>query len=105
MKVSVLIPTYNRSWGLRAALNSALEQTWHDLEVIVCDDASADDTQDVVAEFKDPRLTYFRQPKNAGMVGNWGKAIDLATGEALILLADDDVLRPSFVQSRVNAFR
>ena len=65
---SIVLPTYNRAWGLEPALRSVLAQTEPSFEVIVMDDASTDDTAKVAAAFVDPRVRYHRQPVNAGMV-------------------------------------
>jgi glycosyltransferase involved in cell wall biosynthesis len=101
--VTITIPTYNRSWGLRDALKSAFAQTYRPLEVIVSDDASPDDTQDVVREFTAPELIYHRQPQNVGMVPNWGYGVFAATGKYIVVLSDDDLLSPLFVEERVAA--
>jgi len=100
-RVSIIIPTYNRSWGLRRAVESALAQTFSNLEVIIVDDCSPDDTEAVARRFDDPRLRYLRQPHNVGMVANWGQGVALARGRYLVFLADDDLLHPTFVASRV----
>ncbi|HSP82091.1 MAG TPA: glycosyltransferase family 2 protein, partial [Myxococcaceae bacterium] len=103
--VSVIIPTYNRSWGLRLAMRSVLAQDYEDFELLVVDDASPDDTPRVVAEVEDSRLRYVRQPTNVGMTRNWGHGVTLARGEYLVLLADDDQLGPGFLSQRVAALR
>ena len=63
---TIAIPTYNRAAFLREAINSALNQTNLDFELIISDNASTDDTQTVVASIKDERLHYVRQPANLG---------------------------------------
>lgn len=100
--VSVIIPTYNRSWGLKIAIESVLAQTVRDFELVVVDDCSSDDTAGVVNSFEDSRITYFRQGKNVGMVANWGAGLSLATGEFVSFLMDDDYLRPTFLENRMK---
>jgi glycosyltransferase involved in cell wall biosynthesis len=102
--VSVVIPTFNRAWGLRRALESALAQTHPECEVIVMDDASTDETREVVGEFRNAGFIYRRQTSRAGMVGNWGKGLELASGDFLVFLADDDRLRPTFAEARLRSF-
>src|SRR4051794_22089991 len=68
--VSVVIPTYNRSWGLTRALQSVLAQTFQDYEIVVVDDASTDATAAVAATFSDPQIRYYRQPHNVGVASN-----------------------------------
>lgn len=64
--VSVVIPSYNRAALLPRAITSVLTQTFSDLECIVVDDGSTDQTEQVVAEFQDPRLRVIRLPDNGG---------------------------------------
>lgn len=98
--VTILIPTYNRAEFLREAIKSAVTQTHQELEIIVLDDASPDETALVVAEFSDdPRLRYVCHPNNLGIVGNWRAGIESAQGEFLCLLHDDDTFEPTFVEN------
>ncbi|MGA1847656.1 glycosyltransferase family 2 protein [Deferribacter abyssi] len=91
-KVSIIIPTYNRAKYLVQAIESALAQDYPNLEVVVSDNCSTDETQTVVKNFlNDKRFKYFRNEKNLGMVGNWRKALyEYITGEWAIILSDDD---------------
>lgn len=99
-KVSVLVPTYNRARFLRDAIQSALAQTHQNIEVLVLDDASPDDTAEMVAEFAgDARLAYIRHPENRGIVANWRAGIEAAHGDFFCLLHDDDTIEPSFVEA------
>jgi hypothetical protein len=100
--VSVVIPTFNRAWGLRKALESALAQTHPECEVIVVDDASTDDTREVVREFGDAAFLYRCQKSRVGMVRNWGEGLQISSGEFLVFLADDDRLGPTFAEARLR---
>lgn len=100
--VSIIIPTYNRSWGLQLAIKSVLAQTHQNYELFIVDDCSMDDTPEVVKSFRDERITYYRQPVNVGMVRNWGEALRLARSEYIIFLSDDDQLRPHFIKHRLK---
>ena len=105
--VSIVIPTYNRAEYLREAVKSALAQAYAPLEVIVIDDASTDETQDVVQSLAaessdDARLVYRRQEVNVGPNANWRAGIAAASGAFFCILADDDVLEPSFVERLVQ---
>lgn len=90
--VSVVIPTFNRAHMLGAAIESCLNQRDVDLEVVVCDNASADNTREVVAAYAgDRRLRYIRHPSNIGMIENWRSGIfEHARAEHFVLLSDDD---------------
>ena len=96
--VTILIPTYKRANYLRAAIRSALAQTYSAIEILVLDDASPDETPAVVAEFAgEPRLRSIRHPHNVGIAENWRLGIAAATGDFFCLLHDDDTLEPEFV--------
>lgn len=92
-KVSVIIPTFNRSGYLRQAVASVLAQTYSDFEIIVVDDGSTDDTAATVARFDDLRIVYLHQD-NAGrsVARNFGMA--RARGEFIAFLDDDDLFLP-----------
>lgn len=101
-KVSVCIPTRNRSDFLRRAIASALTQTYQDYEILVVDNASTDRTADVLATFSDRRIKYFRNEHDMGMVGNWNRCLQLATGEYVAFLHDDDIWLPNFLERMVE---
>lgn len=90
--VSIIIPTYNRAVLLEAALRSALDQDYDKIEVIVSDNASTDETSEVVRQYaNDIRVQYRRNEQNVGMVQNWRKAVvSDARGDWFIMLSDDD---------------
>ncbi|SNZ06178.1 Glycosyl transferase family 2 [Persephonella hydrogeniphila] len=91
-KVSIIIPTYNRANYLPQAIESALAQDYPNLEVIVSDNCSTDETPEVVKKYmSDKRFKYFRNKENIGMIRNWRKALyECATGDWAIILSDDD---------------
>jgi glycosyltransferase involved in cell wall biosynthesis len=103
--VTVGIPTHNRSDLLERALRSVLAQTYKDLEIIVSDDASSDDTPQRMSEFADPRIVYLRSEKNTGIARNTDKCLERATGELLLMLNDDDELEPSAIEKLSQPFR
>lgn len=100
---SVVIPTFNRSWGLRRAVAAVLAQSFADFELVISDDGSTDDTADVVGSFRDPRIVYRRNPHTLGVPGNWGAGLALARGEFVCLLMDDDYYDPDFLANRIAA--
>lgn len=97
-RVTIGIPTINRSKTALDAIHSALAQTYPDIEVIVSDDASTDDTVERVREIQDRRLVVFEQKQRLGLVGNFDFCLHNATGEFFLLLGDDDVLLPSAIK-------
>jgi glycosyltransferase involved in cell wall biosynthesis len=101
MLVSILIVTYNRARLIREAVQSALTQDYDDIEVIVVDDGSTDDTSSVVAELKDSRLRYLFK-KNGGVSTARNRALEEARGEFILWLDSDDVLLPGTVSEYVR---
>ena len=100
-KVSVCIPTYNRAHYLVYSVNSVLDQTYSDFELIVCDDGSSDNTAEVVSQWNDPRIRYIRHPENIGRSRNMRSGFDAAEGEYFIKFDDDDGLTPDFLARTV----
>lgn len=93
-KISVAIPAYNQAHYVGQAVESILVQDYPNIEVIVSDNASTDDTPEVMNKYlSDPRVRYFRNSTNLGMVGNFKKALyEHSTGELALHLDGDDYL-------------
>jgi glycosyltransferase involved in cell wall biosynthesis len=93
-KISVCIPTYNYGRFLPETIESVLRQADVDFEVVVQDNCSTDDTAEVVARYasRDGRVRYGRNESNLGMVGNWNRCLERATGEYVKVLCADDLL-------------
>jgi glycosyltransferase involved in cell wall biosynthesis len=103
--VTVGIPTWNRSRMLGNAIRSVLGQTYRRFTLIVSDNGSTDDTADVVASFRDPRIVYRPLDHNIGRAENMNRLIELAQSEFLVLLGDDDELHPDHLSLTVGALR
>jgi glycosyltransferase involved in cell wall biosynthesis len=101
--VSVLIPTYNRAQLCKKAVESVLSQTYHDIEVIVVDDGSSDDTREVVSSL-DARVRYLYQ-KNSGVSAARNLGMQSARGEFLAFLDSDDAWLPWKLELQLNALR
>ena len=89
-KVSVIITTYNRAGLLPRAVNSVLNQTLDEYEIIIVDDASSDDTQQIIAGFDDLRIRSVRHEVNRGQSVATNAGIARARGEYVTFLDDDD---------------
>ncbi|WP_300503556.1 glycosyltransferase family 2 protein [uncultured Duncaniella sp.] len=102
--VSIIIPAYNAERYLREALESALAQTYRDIEVIVVDDGSTDSTPEIIRDFaaRDHRIKAIRQP-NGGLSAARNAALDIASGEWLVFLDSDDLLYPDSVARLLEA--
>ena len=93
--VSVVVPAFNQAAYLAQALSSALNQTFNDLEVIVVDDGSTDETRQVCESFGDPRLRYIYQSNDRTMgIGARNLAILKSRGEWIAVLDQDDCWAP-----------
>jgi len=101
-KVSVIIPTYNRAEFLRSAIASALSQIFTDLEIIISDDKSTDNTREVVETFKDERIKYVRNEGNKGPSATRNTAILASKGEYIAFLDDDDEWLPDKLQKQIE---
>jgi glycosyltransferase involved in cell wall biosynthesis len=97
-KISVCIPTCNRSYLLTSAIASVLNQTYQDFELIVCDDGSTDSTPALMSEFVCRGIHYIRHPQQIGKSNNMRSGFAAARGEYFIKFDDDDRLTPQFLQ-------
>ena len=98
-KVSVSIPTFNRVNLLPFAIDSVLNQSEQDFELIICDDGSSDGTPELMSQYTDNRIKYIRHQQNIGKSNNMRSGFDAASGEYFIKFDDDDRLTPDFLAS------
>ncbi|UKM63641.1 glycosyltransferase [Flavobacteriaceae bacterium GSB9] len=105
--VSICIPTYNGEAYLSEALDSALAQTYTNLEIVVSDDASTDGTLDIVGKYKDktpiPIRVFHHAPNGIG--ANWNYCMQQAQGRYIKFLFQDDVLEPTCVEAMLTVFK
>lgn len=105
-KVSILLPTYNRENYLPIAIESALAQDYHNLNIIISDDASSDNSENIIKKFakSDSRIKYFRNSTNMGSSKNIYKLIyEYNTSEWFFLLADDDfIVEKSYISKAIS---
>jgi len=100
--VSIIVNVRDGATTLRAALESAFAQTYHDWELIVWDDCSSDDSARIVAEFTDPRIRYFLAPHFTALGQAREQAIRQARGEWLAFLDQDDIWLPSKLKLQLS---
>ena len=103
--ITIGIPTYNRVSLLKACVASALAQSYHQIEVLVSDNASTDDTLAFLRSITDERLRVLTSSINFGATENFHKCICEARGDYLVLAADDNVFDPGFLERCVNIVR
>lgn len=100
MQFTITIPSYKTQY-LRECIDSVLEQTYEDFEVIILNDASPENVDGIVHSYTDTRIRYFKNEKNVGavdLVDNWNKCLELARGNYIICIGDDDVLMPDCLE-------
>jgi len=90
-EITVVIPTYNRAKLLRNAVESVLQQTFQDFEIIIIDDNSSDNTEQIVYQFNDQRIKYIKKLKNEGAAAARNTGILCAAGRYIAFLDDDDL--------------
>ncbi|SMC09307.1 glycosyltransferase [Nitratiruptor tergarcus] len=100
--ITIAIPTYNRKEFLREALQSALNQNYENYEIVVVDDGSDVDMQEVIEEFNSPKIRFFANEKNRGRPYTRNRCIEEARGEYILWLDDDDKLMPNILQKYVD---
>jgi glycosyltransferase involved in cell wall biosynthesis len=99
--VSVILPTRNRAHRLRGALTSVLEQTYTDFELIVVDDASDDETPQVIEAFQDLRIRYLRLHRRVGAAAARDAGVRLGSGHYLAFQDSDDVWLPTYLATQL----
>jgi len=102
LKVSIIMPAYNRGYIISEALRGVSEQTFRDFELIVVDDGSTDDTAIVVEHFSDARLRYVRHEKNKGCSGAYNTGLRHAQGEFVAFLDSDDLWKPRKLEKDID---
>jgi len=96
--ISVCIPVYNGDNYIRESIESVLNQTERNFELLIVDNCSVDQTLSIVAEYDDPRIRVFVNKWNLGGVANFNRCIELAKREFIVLLPHDDVLLPTALE-------
>lgn len=106
-KISVIITTYNRATLLEEAIKSVLMQTYDNVEIIVIDDCSSDNTKEIVEKFKSDKIIYYKNEKNKGCGINRKEGLaKYATGEYIIFLDDDDkFIDEKYFEKALKVFR
>jgi glycosyltransferase involved in cell wall biosynthesis len=105
--LSIGLPVYNGERFLQFALDSLLNQTFRDFELIICDNASTDATRSICQEYaaRDARIRYYRNPENIGAAANFNRVFELARAPYFKWAAADDVISPEFVEKCIAAMQ
>ncbi|MFW5803665.1 MAG: glycosyltransferase family 2 protein [bacterium] len=103
-KVSIIIPTYNRENLIQRAIKSITNQTRQDYEIIIADDASTDNTEEVIKSMQNSKIIYFKLEKNSGQCVSRNLAIKKARGEYIGFLDSDDEWLPEKIEKQIKVF-
>ena len=100
--VSVIMPSYNTAKYIAASIDSVLAQTYKNLELIIVDDCSTDDTEAVIAGFSDERIRFYKNEKNSGAAISRNRALREAKGKWIAFLDSDDLWTPDKLEKQIG---
>jgi glycosyltransferase involved in cell wall biosynthesis len=100
--VAVCIPSYNASKFIKKTIESVLDSTYQNFEIIVNDDASSDNTEDIVKSIDDERIVFFKNKENLGVPRNWNCSVKRASGKYIGLLNHDDLYGPFWLTFAIH---
>lgn len=100
--VSVILPAYNCESFLAKAIQSVLDQTFSDFELIIINDGSTDNFEEIILSFNDPRIVYIKNKRNCGLIFSLNKAIDFARGKYIARMDGDDICLPRRLELQKN---
>lgn len=103
--VTIAIPTWNRASLLKECIRCALAQTYQHFEVLVSNNASSDDTREMLNEITDKRLRVIEQETNIGLLPNWNACVAAARGAYIVVVSDDDRIAPSMLTRCISLIR
>lgn len=100
--VSIIMPSYNTATYIKDSIQSVLEQTYTNWELLIVDDCSTDNTDEVIEAIKDPRIKYFKNSKNSGAAVSRNKAMREAKGQWIAYLDSDDLWMPKKLENQIK---
>lgn len=101
-KVSIIMPSYNTAQYIRESIQSVLNQTYHNWELVIVDDCSTDNSDEVVASIKDDRIKYIKNEKNSGAAISRNRALREAKGKWIAFLDSDDLWMPEKLEKQIE---
>jgi glycosyltransferase involved in cell wall biosynthesis len=102
LKVSIVLPTYNGAKYIRQSIDSCLNQTYQNIELIIVDDGSTDETSDLIKSYKDERIRYLRHEKNKGLPHALNTGFTHTTGEYLTWTSDDNLYAENAIEKMLS---
>lgn len=101
-KISVIMPLYNGEKYLKEAIDSILNQTYTDFELLLINDASKDDTERIVRSYNDDRIVYIKNEINLGLINTLNKGLELAKGKFIARMDQDDISLPERFEKQID---
>ncbi len=101
-KVSIVLPTYNGSKYIRQSIDSCLNQTFKDFELIIIDDCSTDNTSEIIKSYTDPRIRYIRNQQNQRLPRSLNIGFEQARGKYLTWTSDDNIYAAQAIEKMLN---
>lgn len=101
-EISVCIPVYNGERFIKKSIESVLNQTYSNFELLIIDNCSTDDTVSIVKSFNDKRIRFIQNETNLGMIGNWNKCIKESKGKYINIVCADDRLKEDCLEKKVK---
>ncbi|WP_417427759.1 glycosyltransferase family 2 protein [Halpernia sp.] len=102
--ISVVMPVYNGEKFLAEAIESILNQTFRDFELLLINDGSTDKTEDIILFYKDSRIIYIKNEQNLGLIKTLNKGLDLSHGEFIARMDQDDISNPTRFEKQIKVF-
>lgn len=102
--VSIVIPTYNGEEFLEESIDSALNQSFTNVELIICDDASDSPTLQILEKVRqnDSRVSVYNFSENVGLAGNWNRCLERTDGKYIKILCQDDLIMPTYLEEAIQ---
>ncbi len=100
--ISIILPTYNGGKYIRKSIQSCLNQTHQDIELIIINDCSTDNTKNIVSSFNDKRIVYIENEKNLGIAESLNKGFANSKGDYLTWTSDDNYYKENAIQEMLN---
>jgi len=102
MRASVILPAYNAEKTIREAIDSVLEQTFRDFELIIINDGSTDSTHSIISDYKDNRIVYLQNDGNKGLIYTLNRGLETSKGEYIIRMDADDICFPHRFEKQIR---
>lgn len=100
-KITVLMPIFNGGSHLKTAIESILNQTYSNFEILAINDCSTDNTEETILAFKDPRIVYLKNEKNLGLIKTLNLGLELSRGEFIARMDQDDIANPKRFEKQI----